>query len=199
VRPYENAESLSVLIVGSSVSPGVVTIQGIEDAENWNIKAAKGSTGASTTLEGKPPKEFTTEIYLADDSPEGEEFDRWETFRAIVEATTAGAKPAPVPVYHYDLAAAGITEAAKKSIKGPVYDGRGGATYTIDWIEYKPPAPKPPATPRATARGRGATGAGAQGARAQGVNPGQPKSDYDPNAAAKRELEGLLAEARKPV
>jgi hypothetical protein len=144
------------------------------------VKAAKGSTGASTTLEGKAPREFTTVVFLADDET-GEEFYRWDTFRALVESTTTGAKPKALPIYHPDLARAHITEAAKKDIKGPKYDGKGGATYTIDWIEYRPPKPKPPTRPAAASGGT------------------TPRDTYDPNAAAKAQLESLLAEARKPL
>lgn len=183
MRPYEFDDLLSTFVVGTTVCPGTVTFPGLSDPENWNVKKAKGSTGASTTLEGKDPRKFTSVIYLADDET-GEQFYIWDTFRAVVESTVVAGKPKAIQVYHPDLARAKITEASKDDIKGPVYDGKGGATYTIDWIEFRPPKPKPPA--RAVAQAAGATS-----------NPG--RDTYDPNAAAKAELEGLLAEARRPL
>lgn len=187
MRPYEFDDLLSVLTLGTLVAPGKCTVQGLEDPENWNVSKAKGSTGASTKLEGKAPREFSTMHELADDG-DGVEFYAWDTFRALVDSTTNGAEPKALPIYHPDIARAHITEASKKNVKGPVYDGKGGAVYTIDWIEFRPPKPKPPARARATSAGSSATGA-----------DGATRDRYDPNAAAKAELESLLTEAQRPL
>lgn len=184
MRPYDFPEEYGRIILGTTPSPGTVTITGLARAKNWNIAKAKGSTGASTTLEGDDPGEFTAEFYIADDG-DGSQFDAWESFQRIVESTTSGPTPKALPVYHPDLARAGFAEVTNGGVTGPIHDGRGGVTYSVKFLEFRPPKPKPPKKPKAAPAGNG-----------NGEQFGPPPPD--PNAEAKARLAALVEQAKQP-
>ncbi len=184
-RPYDS--DLDAIVLAGLRSPGTVTLSGHDRAKNWDIKAAKGRTGASTTLNGDPPGEFEALFYLADDDPEEDsvlsDFAQWEVFQQLLETMVNGPTPIALPIYHPDLARNHFTEVTVKQIGGMVHDGKGGATVRVKFLEYRP------------AKKRKASGANAKPSTA---NPSTPNAPPDPNAAAKAELAALVAEARKP-
>ena len=184
MNPFIYDEEYSAILLGTARSPGTVTLSGHDRAQNWDVKAAKGQTGASSDLGGAPVGTFKASFYLASDNlDDGEldDFDRWDTFQFLLEAMLNQPSPTALPIYHPDLARNHFTEVAVKSIGGMVHDGKGGATVVVEFIEYKPPKPKPASKAKAKA--------GASTAKA---------AKPDPNAKAKATLAGLLAEARKP-
>ncbi len=188
--PYLYDEEISKILLGSPgvPNPGKATISGLDRIPDWDDQKAKGSTGASTTLnDNNPPVTFSVLFELASDTFDGREndFDRWESFQRLIESTTSGAQPFALPIYHPDLARLRITEVTNAGVGGRVYDGKGGASHTCKFKEYRPAQPKPSKKP-------GAKGAG--GVAGKGVNASKP----DPNAKAKAELAALVAEARKP-
>jgi hypothetical protein len=170
------------IVLGSSQSPGVVTLSGHNRDKAWDIQAAKGQQGASSTLNGDPIGAFQAEFYLADQ----EEFDAWEDFQRLIESTTNGPKPVALPIYHPDLARNRYTEVVNGGVGGVLHDGRGGRIVQVKFNEHRPPKPKPAA--KATAK---------PAQNYANTNEGS-RSPPDPNAEAKRELAGLLDEARKP-
>jgi hypothetical protein len=174
-----------VLTFPDRVSPGVVKLTNHDRVKNWDIQKAKGSTGASTTLNGDDPGKFTATFYLASDEPLGgdfDDFDLWDDFQRYLESLVNGPKPIAVPVYHPDLARNHYTTITVARIGGMVKDSMGGASVAVDFQEYLPAKPKP--TAKAAAK-PGGTGRG-----------GRPKPD--PNADAKAELAALLEQARTP-
>jgi len=184
--PAEQGEDLDFLVLGFTPSPGALTLSGHDRWKNWDVQAAKGTTGASSNLNGDPIGTFTAAFHLASFQADGlpsSDFDAWETFRRVVESMTNGPTPIALPIYHPDLAENGFTEVSSGGISGAVHDGKGGKTYTIKFIEYKPPKKKPSA--KATAKPAGSPA-------------GNPATPPDPNAKAKAELAALLAEARRP-
>jgi hypothetical protein len=190
--PYQFDEQYSALVLGTMRSPGKVTLSGHDREKAWDVKAAKGQAGASTTLNGDPVGQFDAEFELMSDGTDEaglSDFDRWEDFQRLLESCVNGPKPTALPVYHPDLARNHFTEVTVKKIGGMVHDGRGGAKVKVSFLEYKPAKPKPAA--KAQAKPGANPAAGAAGG---GTKPQKP----DPNAAAKRELEGLLAVARAP-
>jgi hypothetical protein len=187
-RPLDDADALSVIVLGTMTSPGVCTISGHDRPKNWKKKPAKGKTGASMTLEGDDPQDFKVTFQLADDAAvEGadgpSDFQLWDEFERLIRSTTDGPKPFALPIYHPDLARQKITEVTNGGIGGRVHDDKGGASHVVTFTEYKPAKKKATGSP--TAKNAGTAGTGA---------PAKP----DPNAAAKAELAALLAEASKP-
>jgi len=188
--PYEQADDLDYLVLGITPSPGLLTLSGHDRFKAWDIQAAKGSTGASSQLNGDPVGQFTATFYLAHDRLANEDlndFGQWEDFQRLLESMTSGPTPVAMPIYHPDLARNKFSEVSCGGIGGMVHDGRGGATVTVKFIEYKPPRPK-------AAKGAKAKPGAGKGGPAQ---PGSPKK-ADPNAAAKAELAVLVSIAKLP-
>lgn len=181
MRPHDNSEMYDVIVLGTMRSPGVVRLSGHDRNEKWDIKEAKGTTSATTTLNGDPIGQFEATFYLADDGYDGgpSDFDRWEDFQRLVESTTNGPKPIALPIFHPDLARNRITDVVNGGVGGMVHDGKGGATVKVKFLEYRPPKPKPPKKP----------GSGT-GTRIQ--------EKPDPNAEAKRQLAALFEQAKQP-
>lgn len=189
MTPYEQGEELDYLVLGIDPSPGLLTLSGHDRFKNWDVQAAKGTTGASSQLNGDPIGQFTATFYLAEFGPQNQptnDFENWENFQRLIESMTSGPTPIALPIYHPDLARNRFTEVSSAGISGMVYDGKGGATVTVKFIEYKPPKPKP--------------AAGAKAKPGAGKSPGAAgkPSKPDPNAAAKAELAALTALARQP-
>lgn len=188
MRPTDDEIEYSTIVLGTTRSPGVVTLTGHDRMKNWDVQKAKGTTGASSNLNGDDVGTFKASFYLVDDGTDdpGEgQFDRWEAFEKLVKSTTDGAKPFALPIYNPDLARNLFTEVSNGGVSGFAHDGKGGATVVVTFIELKPAKPKPAA--KAAAKPR----SGSRGGNSAVLAP-------DPNAAAKAELAGLLTEAQKP-
>ena len=190
--PAEQGEELDYIVLGTTPSPGAVKLSGHDRWKNWDVQAAKGTTGASSNLNGDPIGQFTATFYLAsfqDGVPTGD-FENWDNFRRLIESMTNGPVPIAIPIYHPDLAENGFTEVSSGGISGAVHDGKGGKTFSVKFIEYRPPKKKPSSKAKAKPAGAPAAGGGPFGP--------PPPPPPDPNAKAKEELAALLAEARRP-
>jgi hypothetical protein len=181
MSPADYPELYHSLLLGDTVSPGTVTLSGHDRVENWDIQAAKGTTGASSKLNGRPLGEFTATFYLADNDDRA----AWKVFRELIESTVNGPKPIALPIYHPDLAANRFTEVVKRSVGGMTWDGKGGCTVVVKFGEHAPPKPKPAA--RATSS-----------PTAPGGNDGTTPDAPDPLARQRAELAELTAIARQP-
>lgn len=170
--PLEDEDLFDHITLGGVTSPGVVKITGHKRRINWDVKTAKGQKGASTELKDIPPIEFTCEFFLADD----EDFADWPSFLDLINSTVADATPKALDIYHPDLAEQDIKSVVKAETEGTKHDGRGGQIKIVKFQEYAPPKPK----------GGSPSGSSADGKRAKEKN--------DPNAAAKAELAGLVAQ-----
>lgn len=186
--PYDLDEELSCIILGTTRSPGVVKLSGHDRDKKWDVKEAKGATGASSALEGDPIGQFEATFTLAGDEVDGlTDFDEWEDFQRLIESTTSGPTPVALPIYHPDLARNRFTEVVSGGVGGMVHDGQGGATIKVKFLEYKPPKPKP----AVKAKPKPDAGGGAGAATGGTTKPAKP----DPNAERKRELARLNDEA----
>src|SRR5689334_20135875 len=124
--PYEQGEDLDFIVLGLTPSPGLVTLSGHDRVKNWDIQNAKGTTGASSQLNGDPIGQFTATFYLASYGPNGaltNDFENWEDFQRLLESLVSGPKPTAVPIYHPDLARNKFTEVSVASIGGMAHDG----------------------------------------------------------------------------
>jgi hypothetical protein len=190
-RPSDNEDLYSSIVLGTARSPGTVTLTGHWRNKSWDVKEAKGQTGASSALNGDPIGSFEATFHLVDDGAvDGPtDFDRWEDFQRLIESTTNGPVPVALPIYHPDLARQRYTEVVSGGVGPMLHDGRGGATVTVKFLEYRPPKPKPPA------KAKPKPGASTSDENGTGTRiPEKP----DPNAESKRRLAALLEKAREP-
>ena len=174
--PADNPDLYDKLIVGTTRSPGVVTLSDHDRNFAWNITSPKGSSGATSKLEGEELAKVTASFYLADDA----DFADWAAFERMLSASLAGPVPRALPIYHPDLAQRKIIRVSVVSIGALRHDGQGGATVVVKFVEYRPPKKKPP-----------------RKAKAEGQSPSIDERP-DPLAGAKAELADLLARARTP-
>ncbi len=177
-----DVDPLDYILLGTTQSPGVVVLSGHDRKKDWDVQGAKGQTGATTNLNGDPIGQFQAEFYLADD----EDFAAWESFQRLIESTTNGPKPVALPIYHPDLARNRFTEVVSGGVSGVLHDGRGGRIVQVTFLEYRPPKPKPAAK------------AAAKPGQTYATTDEGRRTPPDPNAEAKRELAGLVDEARRP-
>lgn len=186
--PAQIDDLLSVIVLGTTTSPGVVKVSGHDRNKEWDIQKAKGNTGSSDKLNGDSPGQFTCTFTLGGDDLDdpNDDFVRWDAFQKLIESLTNGPAPVALPIYHPDLARQKITEVSNGGVGGMVHDGKGGATVVVKFIEYKPEKPKPVAKAKAKPAQTYAN-----------TNEGG-RSPPDPNAAAKRELSDLVSQAKKP-
>lgn len=184
----------SIVLAGVS-SPGVVTLSGHDREQNWDVKEAKGQSGASTTYQGEKVARFKAKFHLIYDPTSGQDdFLRWEAFQILIEAMIQGGKPYALPIYHPDLARQRITEVCGAKVGGIVYDDKGGGTVEVEFIEYKPPKKK------------GGTASVKSKVQKSVENAGQALNDQlldalksaDPLTQANNELDSLLKEAQSP-
>lgn len=173
MNPVDDFDLYDVVEVDGVNTPGIVTITGHDRVQRVDVKSADGSGGASVTHKGEEPAQFTTTFTLCKDLDSGvDEFIEWEVFRAQLRGYEDGTRAANL--YHPDLATNLITQATVKKIGGMKHDGKGGATVSVDWVEFKPPRPK---TKNPKAGG---------------------KKKPDPNQDAKDEVDRLINEAKQP-
>jgi hypothetical protein len=178
----ENPDLVDKMLLGTTLSPGKLTLSGHDRDKDWNTQKAKGQTGASSTLNGDPLGEFDARFDLAD----AEDQEAWDDFQRLIDSTVNGAKPVALPVYQVDLARNRFTEVVLRKMGGMVWNGDGSSYVVVKFGEHRPPAPKPPA--KATPKP----------AQTMATTDEGRRSPPDPNAAAKAELAALREEAAAP-
>ena len=165
----DNEDLYGHVQLGSMVSPGRATLSGHDREIDWDIKVGNGQSGSTTTLKAQKLAEPKVTLYLLKDIAQGiDDFAEWPDFLALARSTISGKTPKALDIYHPDLEQNGINSVVLKSVSGMTYDGKGGATVTITFLEYRPPKK---------------IGGSPLGAK---KNP-----EADPNAAAKAELAAL--------
>jgi hypothetical protein len=166
----DNEDLYNVIVLNGVSSPGRVTLSGHDRKINWDVKVGPALTGATTTLHGIPPIEFSASFYLVKDVAQGlDDFEEWPHFQRLIDSTVSGKTPKALDIYHPDLAANDVKSVCKAQVGGFTYDGKGGATVVVKFQEYKPP-------------------------RKQGGTPKGSTKGPDPNADVKKQLAALTAQ-----
>jgi hypothetical protein len=183
--PLANNAQLSKILLGTTLSPGKATLSNHERKLDWETKKAKGQKGATTVLNGIPPGEFDVTFELSGDEIDEngtDDFSLWDAFEKLIWSTINGPQPVALPIYHPDLARNMYTEVVLRSMGGMDHDGLGGARVKVRFGEHAPAKAKPSSTAKPAPAGK---------------NSGTAAKP-DPNAARKKELAALLAEANEP-
>ncbi len=164
------------IVLAGVTSPGTCKLSGHKRDEAWDVKDGDGQGGASVTRKGEKLCKFTAAFNLADIA----DFSAWDDFLVLLKSCTAGKDPKALDIYHPDLAEIDVKSVVVESIGGKVHDGKGGATITVGFLEYRPAKPK--------------------GGSPKGSKSKDPKKAEapDPNADAKAQLAALLSEAKRP-
>lgn len=141
------------LKVQGQVSPGWILagdLRGFERKFKWDVKAGKGTQGATTTLVGLEPSEGSITFSL----PSEADIAAWSAFLALWRFDPTKGKGQAVVVYHPALASVQppITSLVMTKHTPVSYDDKGCGKVTIDCLEYFP-AKSTGATTAAGAKG----------------------------------------------
>jgi len=187
LNPIDHEDLFEAPIIGGRTMPGSVKLSGHDREFKYDDKEGDGQSGASSEYKGRKLGGFLATVYLVKDDTQGlDEFAEWDDFQAsVLEKSLAVDPPAALLIYHPDLLRNGYDCVSVQKIGGMTHDEKGGATVAVAFKEYAPPK---------TAGGSPKPKGGGQG----GAAWEQGKAAPDPNAAAKAELDALVAEASKP-
>lgn len=151
IAPSENRAAWEKLVLAGVPSPGTVAITGQKRVIGWDVQAASGQTGATTKRKGEPIGEFDATFFLTDEAAEGgSDFENWDRFESLILSSVEGTDPKALEIIHPDLNRLGFTAVVLGELGELKNDGKGGATITVHFLEYRPPAPKRSTSPRST-------------------------------------------------
>jgi hypothetical protein len=138
ISPLKYPPVYDVLYVGGQPSPGVAVISDADRAHKWDVKDGPGTEGAVITYRGKPPAKFTSKHKLWLE----EHFAAWNAWRVLLAPEGAKKDVQPVDLLHPALIEQEIFSAVVETLGAIVHEGNGLYSYTIKWLEYRPPAKK---------------------------------------------------------
>jgi hypothetical protein len=173
ISPATHPDLFQCVIYNGVRSPGVVKLSGHDREINIEVKTPKGSTGCSTVIHGHQPRAFQATFTLADEDDVAD----WDTFAKLLLTDQKAPKPKARQCYHPDLLRNLILDVVVQSIGGLTYADNGMATVAVKFQQHEPPKAKAASKPKAERKG---------------------VTTIDPNAAAKRELELLIEQAKGP-
>lgn len=182
-NPLDDPEVWDVAVIAQVEVPGLSKIKGASRKFKWDEKEGPGASGATHTYRGDRPAHFSLIVHLW----EPEHFDEWADLAPLLVPDPKRGIRA-LDIYHPALESLGISAVVVEELGQPENDGKGLWTIEVKLSEYKP-APKATAsgTPSGAASGKGKTGAN-----------GSANAPPTAKTEQEKEIERLLAEARKP-
>lgn len=178
LNPIENPEAWDVVTIAGVDSPGVAKCAGHARKYEWDKKTGKGLRGATTTLTGGPPAEFTVTFTLWTVA----HARAWELFVPLFRYDSTKKSVSAVDIYHPDLADQEIRSVVTQEVGPRVLNEDGSWSYEVSFLEYFPP-------PKASAVST-PNGSTSSSKDATGTPPGTPP---DPAIV---ELQKQIAEAQ---
>lgn len=179
-------------IVCGIAAPGIATVTGAERPYKWDVKDAKGNSGATTTYQGEGVVKCKVELHLwkdgTDPTDPTDHFAEWDSFRELLQSGMKEKKLRALDVLHPALVDVDVYAAGVERIGQLVPKGGGLWSVTFDLVEYKPPK-KAGGTPSG-AKGAMQPGSGGGGGADGAKNAPSAKDEQD------KELEKLLAQAK---
>ena len=140
--PDEVPELFDVLVIAGVESPGLCTVESSRPFD-WDVKKGKGSSGATSTYQGKGLAKVKVTLRLWKDYETGVDHygDYLTRFLPVLFDVTQDSKPQAVDVYHPYLAALGISSCTVEEISTPKNNGQGVREVQIDLLEFRQPRP----------------------------------------------------------
>lgn len=146
VDPLSTPEAYEVATIGGVPTPGVIArggVTGFKRDTDIDVQKGKGSTGASTTIQGDPPAEggTITVTLWRNGEVEGDpnDFADADAFRDMLEG--AKRKKLALDIQHPDINDLGIVSVLVKSIGQREDAGKGRSTVTYAFTEYRKAKP----------------------------------------------------------
>lgn len=142
-NPIAQPAQWDAVQIGTLTSPGYCELAGFARNYEWDVKAGKGTNGATITYTQNPPAEGSITFFLWDDGTLGtghNHFSEWSLFVPHLKYDPTKKTVQAIQIYHPVLAANDITAVVCKSI-GPMVVDKGSlmASVQVEFIEYWPP------------------------------------------------------------
>lgn len=181
VNPVTSPELWDVLYVAGQPSPGIAQVTGFSRSSDWDVKKAKGSSGASATLQGEPLAKGKAKFLLWLPA----HFAAWDDFRVLLKSGQKDAKKiTALDVQYPDLADLEIHSIVTEDVGQLVDEGGGLSSVTVDILEYRAPT-KAGGTPNA-----------AQATQWTDGPNGNPQKPDSAASQQEKELDDLLKKAK---
>lgn len=150
-------------IVCGIAAPGLAIVTGAERPYKWDVKEAKGSSGATTTYQGEGIVKVKVELLLwkdgTDPADPTDHFAEWDSFRDLLRTGLREKNLRALDVLHPALVDIDVYAMAVERIGQLVPKGGGLFSASFDLVEYKPP------------KKAGGTPQGSKGSAAGGAAP----------------------------
>ncbi len=183
-NPLRNPELLDIAVISGRMAPGLFRlVDGGSRAYKWDVKDSAGAQGSTETYRGFKPSDGINGRFEFWTAEQIDEF--YQVIIPLLKYDGTKKDPLPIALHHPVLYANDITQVVVEDI-GPLKDlGAQLWSVTVKFLEYRP-AKKANVTSTPAKLGRE-------------FHP-DPNANTTPTAAdaQDRELEALLAEARKP-
>jgi hypothetical protein len=173
MNPYVDSSPWGFVDVGGLRLPGVVlTVDGADKPEEWQVQKGTSSNNASTVWKGTKLAESIKVVLALHDAPS---FDAYYQARDLLRPKI-GTKPPAHSIANPAINFNGITRVSIKNIGAPKWVSSGGYwTGEVELIEFNPEKPANAGSPKASAAGA--------------------KNAPDANADVKAGLDATVAEA----
>lgn len=170
------------IVIDGKPSPGRCKLSGFARVQNIDVKESDGQKGATTTWKGTKTGKITATFTLIEsDDSTLDEVAQWDDFAEVLWSTIppqSGEKPIAKDIYHPDLLRVDYHSVILDTMGEMEHDGKGLSTVSVVLTEYYPPKP--------------AKAGGANGSKSAKEDPN------DPLVQARKELEALVNEGKKP-
>ena len=187
-NPLDNPALYDVFRLGGVRSPGLCKFDPppVRD-QGWDVQTAGATKGAGLARRTMPPVRFKVAIYLWKDE-NVDHFAGWDDWKRLLLVSSKSTGATALDINHPLCSALQppITSVVVGPYNEPVPDGKGGATITIEFIEYRPPKTSAVVKPGGSTVSSNAAGAGAAGSKG------------DPNADLKAQLAQLTNTLNAP-
>jgi hypothetical protein len=181
-NPFVNATPWGVVEIGGLRLPGVVlSINGADTPEEWNVQKPTEKEGATTVWKGTTIAEsIDIELALATRKA----FDAYYETRDALRPKR-GTKPPTLSIINPAINFTGVTRVSCRNVAPPKWVSSGGYWLgKVTVLEYRPP--KPANTGASTGGGNGSTGGAGGGA----------KDKPDPDADLQTKVKNLTNQAK---
>jgi hypothetical protein len=182
-NPLRLPEAWDFVILGGDLLPGLAKIEGARRPFKWDEKEGAGTIGASLTYRGERlvPSAIVLQFWLE------EQIDEWDSVRPRLKPDARNVKA--LDIVHPSLEDLEVRSVVVDEIGALEHKGGGLFEVRISVKEYKPP---PKANASGSPSGSSSSSKSKGGAAGTGNAPPSAKTEQE------KEIERLLAEARKP-
>jgi hypothetical protein len=180
-NPYIDASPWGVVDVGGLRLPGVVvSVDGVDKPEDWNVQKPTSKAGATTVWKGT---KLAEQIKIVVALPNDDAFRDYYTVRDVLRPKL-GTKPPTLSIVNPIINFSGVTRVSCRNVGAPKWVAAGGYwTGEVLLLEYNPPKP---------------ANTGVAGQQKNNVSVGDVLEQHkvDPNQALNDDIDALTKEAK---